>query len=46
VLDKAGDERAHTRIASSPEQLPKLVERLTADGSAMQVVLEASGCFL
>ena len=46
VLDEAGDERANERIVSSAKQLDLLLARLEADGSAVQVVLEASGCFL
>ena len=46
VLDEAGDEQLSERIASRPEAVAALLDRLTAQGVAVQVALEASGCFL
>lgn len=46
VLDEAGDELANERQSSSSAELRGLIDKLTHDGSALQVVLEASGCFL
>ncbi len=46
VIDAAGDEMVNERIASDATLLRRLIESLTADGEAVQVVLEASGCFL
>lgn len=46
VLDEAGDEIDTQRIASKPEVLLKLIDRHAQAGRALQVTLEASGCFL
>lgn len=46
VLDQAGDETENERLAASPAALTALIDRLTQDGTPLQVVLEASGCFL
>lgn len=46
VLDEAGEEQLSDRIASRPEAVTALLDRLTARGVAVQVALEASGCFL
>jgi len=46
VLDEAGDECRVERIVSQPQLLGRLIDQLTAAGSAVQVALEASGCFL
>jgi transposase len=46
VLDQQGDEVAADRIAAGRDELLKLLERLGADGSDLQVCLEASGCFV
>ena len=46
VLCEAGDEIQADRIASRPAALLKLIDTLTDDGQAVQVTLEASGCFL
>ncbi len=46
VLDQAGDETENERLAASAPVLTALIDRLTKDGMAVQVVLEASGCFL
>lgn len=46
VLSEAGDEVDAGRVVSRPEALSKLIDTLTGDGQAVQVTLEASGCFL
>lgn len=46
VLDQAGDEVDADRIASRPEALGKLIQGLADRGQAVQITLEASGCFL
>lgn len=46
VLDQPGDERANERVSSCPQALGELIERLEAEYGAVQVALEASGCFL
>lgn len=46
VLDEAGDEIDSDRVASQPAALSRLIDRLTCEASAVQVTLEASGCFL
>lgn len=46
VLDEAGDEIANDRIASKPEVLTGLIDRLRKKHDRVQVCLEACGCFL
>ena len=50
VLNTAGDEVANEQIAACAAQLEGLIDRCTADGAGgrrpLQVVLEASGCFV
>lgn len=46
VIDEAGDELINTRASAKRSVLWDLVDRLTRDGQALQVSLEASGTFL
>jgi transposase len=46
VLNQVGDETENERLPATPEALTKLIDRLTGDGTPVQVVVEASGCFL
>lgn len=46
LIDVHGDETANERIASEAADLTKLIDKLTAEGEALQVVLEACGCFM
>lgn len=46
VLTAEGDEVQSDRAASRPELLSRLVDRWCAEGQAVQVCVEASGCFL
>lgn len=46
VLSAEGDEVQSDRAASSPDVLSRLVDRWCAEGRAVQVCVEASGCFL
>lgn len=46
VLDQAGDETDCGRLGSRPEALEKLIDKMTAAHPALQVSLEASGCFV
>jgi transposase len=46
VFDEQGDEVFNDRIASNAEALTELVERWTAGGVALQVAMEACGCFV
>ena len=46
VLDEAGDETANDRMAAKAAELSALTDRLTVGGQALQVVVEASGCFV
>ena len=46
VLDQAGDELANERLASREQALIGLIDQLEAEHGAVQVAIEASGCFL
>lgn len=46
VIDESGDELENEAVAACGSELSKLLDRLTAGGVAVQVVVEASGCFL
>jgi transposase len=46
VFDEHGDEIFNDRIASTPEALTELIDRWTAGGVALQVAMEACGCFM
>lgn len=46
VLDASGDETANESMAADAALLIQLIDRLTCDGTPVQVVLEASGCFV
>lgn len=46
LLDAAGDEVSNESMPSTATALTKLIDKLTADGTALQVVIEASGCFV
>jgi len=46
VMDEQGDELANQRVLSKAEELSRLIDGLTAGGQAVQVALEASGCFM
>ena len=46
VLNQAGDETENERLTACPAELTALIDRLTKEGTPLQVVLEASGCFL
>lgn len=46
VFDEHGDEVFNERVASTPEALTELADHWTADGCALQVAMEACGCFM
>lgn len=46
VLDECGDETVNAKLSSDASELRRLIESLTTGGIALQVVVEASGCFL
>lgn len=46
VLDQEGDELANDSCPATAEMLTELVERWTAEGTPLQVCVEASGCFM
>ena len=46
VIDASGDEVANESIRSDKVELKALIDRRRADGTPLQVVLEASGCFV
>jgi transposase len=45
-LNQRGDDQASAKLAATPELLRQLVKEVQAAGHAVQVCLEASGCFL
>ena len=46
LLDVAGDEVRNESMASEAKVLTQLIDKLTADKTPLQVVIEASGCFV
>ncbi len=46
LLDAAGDETANEKIPADAASLPRLIDRLTRDGTPLQVALEAGGCLV
>lgn len=46
VMNASGDEKANEEMAADASSLHRLLDEVTKDGHAVQVVLEASGCFV
>lgn len=46
VMNASGDETANEEMAADASSLHRLLDEVTKDGHAVQVVLEASGCFV